>query len=177
MWHEDCQWRHRLASSFHYTLHCGLRWPVGTSTIFQRLMTVPLHIPNGRQMPVVRLVQGKPLSRRWVFRADSSFASSQWETTLLCNDVSHWLGANLESALILSNQHFLYGFQATVFDNLNSFSVKKCSSKCGLESVDLARINLFLQSDGGDIQNDNLRRIFLGENINYRLRVATILLN
>ena len=32
-------------------------------------------------------------------RADSSFASSQWETALLCNDVSHWLGANLESAL------------------------------------------------------------------------------
>ena len=32
-------------------------------------------------------------------RADSSFASSQWETALLCNDVSHWLDANLESAL------------------------------------------------------------------------------
>ena len=25
---------------------------------------------------------------------------SQWETPLLCNDVSHWLGANLESALL-----------------------------------------------------------------------------
>ena len=32
-------------------------------------------------------------------RADSRFASSQWETVLLCNDVSHWLGANLEPAL------------------------------------------------------------------------------
>ena len=32
-------------------------------------------------------------------RADSKFAPSQWETALLCNDVSHWLGANLESAL------------------------------------------------------------------------------
>ena len=32
-------------------------------------------------------------------RADSRFASSQWETALLCNDVSHWLGANLVSAL------------------------------------------------------------------------------
>ena len=32
-------------------------------------------------------------------RADSSFAPSQWETVLLRNDVSHWLGANLESAL------------------------------------------------------------------------------
>ena len=32
-------------------------------------------------------------------RADSRFAPSQWETALLCNDVSHWLGASLESAL------------------------------------------------------------------------------
>ena len=32
-------------------------------------------------------------------RADSRFAPSQWETTLLCNNVSHWLGTNLQSAL------------------------------------------------------------------------------
>ena len=32
-------------------------------------------------------------------RADTRFAPSQWETALLCNDVSHWLGASLESAL------------------------------------------------------------------------------
>ena len=30
---------------------------------------------------------------------DSRCASSQWETALLCNDVSHWLGASLEAAL------------------------------------------------------------------------------
>ena len=35
-----------------------------------------------------------------ISRADSSFVPSQWETALLCNDVSHWLGASLESALI-----------------------------------------------------------------------------
>ena len=34
-----------------------------------------------------------------IIRADSRFAPSQWETVLLCNDVSHWLGANLGSAL------------------------------------------------------------------------------
>ena len=33
------------------------------------------------------------------YKADSSLAPSQWETALLCNDVSHWLGASLESAL------------------------------------------------------------------------------
>ena len=32
--------------------------------------------------------------------ACSWFAPSQWETALHYNDVSHWLGANLESALI-----------------------------------------------------------------------------
>ena len=32
-------------------------------------------------------------------RADSRFVPSQWETVLLCNDVSHWLGASLESTL------------------------------------------------------------------------------
>ena len=32
-------------------------------------------------------------------RADSRFAPSQRQTVLLCNDLSHWLGANLESAL------------------------------------------------------------------------------
>ena len=33
------------------------------------------------------------------FWADSRFAPSHWETSLLCNDVSHWPGASLESAL------------------------------------------------------------------------------
>ena len=34
-------------------------------------------------------------------RADFRFAPSQWEAALLCNDVSHWLGAILESALVM----------------------------------------------------------------------------
>ena len=35
-------------------------------------------------------------------RADSRFAPGQWETSLQSNAVSHWLGANLESALYKS---------------------------------------------------------------------------
>ena len=35
----------------------------------------------------------------WHFRADSRLAPSQWETSLQSNAVSHWLGANLETAL------------------------------------------------------------------------------
>ena len=36
-----------------------------------------------------------------VTRANSRFAPSQWETALLCNDVSHWLDTGPESALVL----------------------------------------------------------------------------
>ena len=43
-------------------------------------------------------------------RADSRFAPSQWETALFCNDISHWLGASLESAL----------YQIVFMHNLNS---------------------------------------------------------
>ena len=40
------------------------------------------------------------------YRTDSRLAPSQWETALLCNDVSHWLDASLESALrIYLNMH------------------------------------------------------------------------
>ena len=35
----------------------------------------------------------------YIRRADSRFVPSQWETALLCNDVYHWLGASIESAL------------------------------------------------------------------------------
>ena len=46
------------------------------------------------------------------YRADSMFAPSQWEMALLCNDVSHWLGSSLESALIIriiSTKIFILG--------------------------------------------------------------------
>ena len=36
---------------------------------------------------------------KYYVRADSRFVPSRWEVSLLCNDVSHWLGTNLESAL------------------------------------------------------------------------------
>ena len=32
-------------------------------------------------------------------KSDSRFAPSQWEAVLLCNNVSHWLGASLKSIL------------------------------------------------------------------------------
>ena len=32
-------------------------------------------------------------------KAGPRFVPSQWETALLCNDISHWLGASLEWTL------------------------------------------------------------------------------
>ena len=44
-------------------------------------------------------------------RADTRFAPSQWETVLLCNDVSLWLGASLESALFYATCIWYYRHQ------------------------------------------------------------------
>ena len=53
------------------------------------------------QASVCYIWRGSPRSLcNWKWDVtDSRFAPSQWETALLCNDVSHWLGASLESAL------------------------------------------------------------------------------
>ena len=54
-------------------------------------------------------------------RADSWFAPSQWEMLLQSNAVSHWLGANLESALWnlmgIDIQGFLYWIRALGLSN------------------------------------------------------------
>ena len=40
-----------------------------------------------------------PLLRLSFYRPESRFAPSQWKTVLLCNCVTHWLGASLASAV------------------------------------------------------------------------------
>ena len=62
------------------------------------------------------------------YRADSSFAPSQWEMALLCNGLSHWLAVSLESALWLyevngtqSNQDKNSAILQTKFSKLNQF--------------------------------------------------------
>ena len=49
-------------------------------------------------------------------RAESRFAPSQWGTALFCNDVSHWLGENLMSALYVIDTAaiFLAGIQIKI---------------------------------------------------------------
>ena len=61
------------------------------------------HEGHMQEMPLLVFLHATSCSQfyRWLWqcRADCRFAPSQWETALLCNDVFHWLGASLESAL------------------------------------------------------------------------------
>ena len=63
------------------------------------------------------------LASTWIptHRADSRFALSQWETALPCNDVSHWLGANLDSDLYTGHWYLGTGLGAPITQ-----SVKMC---------------------------------------------------
>ena len=59
-WHHPAviSWsRYRLGLP-RVAMHCGFMWLVGIATVFHRSLTVSLHNPNGRQMPVIRAVQG-----------------------------------------------------------------------------------------------------------------------
>ena len=52
---------------------------------------------------VYRWMQSK--TAYYIRCADSGFAPIQWETSLLSNSVSHWLGTNLELALFSDPKH------------------------------------------------------------------------
>ena len=56
-------------------------------------------------------------------RTDSMLVPSQWETSLQCNAVSEWLGANLESALVL--YHRLQSSQPIIFAMAQSNAVDR----------------------------------------------------
>ena len=64
-------------------------------------------------------------------RADSRFAPSQWETALLRNDVSHWLGENLESA---QNAHTCFG-PSWVTLNFQRAKKKECPTNTTIIEV------------------------------------------
>ena len=57
------------------------------------------------------------------FRTGSRFASNQLETSLQSNDVSHWLGANLESAQKLCKAPFLDPRSMNVVLQLNLLGI------------------------------------------------------
>ena len=66
---------------------------LSNSRMFDQFYIQILRFRDSREHMVVRI------SGYWYNRTESRLAPSQWEPALLCNDVSHWLGASLESAL------------------------------------------------------------------------------
>ena len=66
---------------------------------FVNLISVQLSSKKKHVHTVNIILQSNITSCFMHIRADSRFAPSQWETSLLCSDVSHWLGAKLESAV------------------------------------------------------------------------------
>ena len=84
----------------------------------------------------------------YMHRADSRFTPSQWETGLLCNTVSHWLGESLESTLYAASiiagdywdntlrarqngQYIADNIFSCIFFNENSYIVILISLKSG----------------------------------------------
>ena len=96
-----------ITSSHLHTKHCfpGHHAAVPPHNVDSPWQTFPLTTCNHSDIKwhlrslVTRLLVQK-LS--W---ADSMLAPSQWETSLQSNTVSHWLGANLESALLTIIKH------------------------------------------------------------------------
>ena len=50
-------------------LHYGITWRVGIPIVFRTPVTVPLHYPNGRQLPAAMAVQGNREKVYWVWWA------------------------------------------------------------------------------------------------------------
>ena len=105
----DCQEKYRqLEHKYRYDTLC---WPAWFIDVCWRQCVLPTGLCQYYTTDCPLLgPSGKILATRtsvqiWhtliAYRADSRFAPSQWETALLCNDVSHWLSASLESALSL----------------------------------------------------------------------------
>ena len=94
-------------------------------------------------------------------RTDSSFAPSQWETALLRNDVSHWLGANLESVLCIRNvfPHWLRTWRCSTgfagnYVGLIRYVTKKCVTKAFLmTSQTTGKSTVVQHNNKGDIND------------------------
>ena len=86
----SCEITHRLRWMSHNTFDMF----DNKSTLVQVMARCPL----GAKASAAIIVTGTILISRYS-RAVSRFVASLWETALLCNAVSHWLGASLESAL------------------------------------------------------------------------------
>ena len=105
-WFRHCQCSPRSMSPFGVTkprIHKELKCCVHITHFSQRKPLLS-HMANTKATDALwrlrsQVTGGRDIDRS--LRADPRLAPSQWETSLQSNAVSHWLGANLESALSL----------------------------------------------------------------------------
>ena len=123
------------------------------------------------------------LYRANFIRADSRFVPSQWETVLLCNNVSHWLGASLQAALLYcpSTRLLTLGIRCTQvevgtslkFPGNRYWMSHEHHSISNHQQLDrffffqqLVQINtLRLRQNGRHFPDDIFKWIFLNENV------------
>ena len=99
-WQVHRQWLHHALLQAHAQQEAHPLWPgVNWPRVLQlpRLDQVQWHDNMGRVEQRISHISLLAIQ----FRADSRLVPSQWETLLQSYAVSHWLGANLESALEL----------------------------------------------------------------------------
>ena len=97
-------------------------------------------------------------------RTDSRFAPSQWGTVLHCNGVSHWLGANLESALhcVTELSKHRLGMTSSVFwISCNAlYFCRPCTIPfSGLCCTQFAAWNIVLYQYDDTVEYDMIKRV------------------
>ena len=98
IWLEGCDWRSIAWFQVVVFLVKHNMLPINWRKCFKIFTNIYYRSVSNRQsISQVGIIRFQPLM--WC-RADPRFAPSQWETSLQSNAVSHWLGANLESALL-----------------------------------------------------------------------------
>ena len=102
MAHHDSPQQYFVNNRYHVSVDSlSLNWIIQSQKSYST-SSFYMYLFQGRTINSVRVGgcgRDNSASYLWQNRADSRFAPNHWETSLQSNAVSHWLGANLESAL------------------------------------------------------------------------------
>ena len=97
-------------------------------------------------------------------RADSRFVPRHWEPALLCNDVSHWQGANLELALSpITLERALHVLNVLILTALNNVSIPVCLLRSGIVTDIFLIFNTLKSGPNENHFADNFKCIFSKE--------------
>ena len=130
-----------ILAAHHYKI-----WQRGSSSVFTTVWHVMEHQTDAFRGGVVMVRATVPYHR-----SESRFAPSQWETALLCNDVSHWLGQAYNLGLRPASERISYhptlklGTAITslivlnghLYINTYDYLIKNCSAHVSLYVFDI----------------------------------------